>query len=448
MKVYFVTLGCSKNLVDSEYMLGALEYDGYEFTDNPYDAEVVVINTCGFLESAVEEAIETILELAVLKKDGSCKRLIVCGCMVQRYGKKLVGLLPEVDCFLGVSHFGDIVSAIKSTLRDRILISPPRFSSYTRPVLRQVSTPPSFAYLKIADGCSNKCAFCYIPKIRGSLKSRSFDDILAEVRFLDGRKVTELVLIAQDIASFGKDWKDPGALIRLLSLIEETTHNIKWIRMLYAHPDNITEDLIRFMRDSEKVVPYLDIPFQHCSYRLLKAMGRKGAGLFPEKVVEMVRSIYPEIAIRTTFIVGFPGETEQDFMALRGFVKSMEFDHVGVFSYSPEKGTRAASFPDHVSNHVKEDRRLEIYNIQKEISKRKLERFMNRTLDVVIDGLHPECEYLLTGRLKIQAPEVDGRVILVDGTAKVGEIASVHITGVHEYDLEGCIVEGWEREGD
>ncbi len=441
MKIYLVSLGCSKNLVDSEYMLGALRCMGHEFTDNPYDAEVIVINTCGFLESAVEEAIETILELAVFKEKGSCKKLIVCGCMVQRYGKKLVNLLPEVDYFLGVSHFNDIVSAVASALQDRILISHPRFFSYTRPFLRQVSTPSSFAYLKIAEGCSNKCAFCYIPKIRGPLRSRPLSDILTEAKFLDGKKISELVLIAQDIASFGRDWGDSKALIKLLSLLEKTIRNIKWIRILYAHPDNVNEDLIRFMKDSEKVVPYLDIPFQHCSYRLLKAMGRKGAGLFPEKVVEKVRSIYPEIAIRTTFIVGFPGETQRDFMDLKNFVEKMEFDHVGVFSYSPERGTRAATFPDQIPDPIKEDRRLEIYNVQKEISRRKLKRFVNKTLDALVDGLHPECEYLLTGRLKIQAPEVDGKVIFTDGTAKAGEIVSVRITRVHEYDLEGCIIE-------
>ena len=440
MKVYLVSLGCAKNLVDSEFMLGLLLSEGFNYTSVPDEADIIVVNTCGFLESAVEEAIETILEHATFKEKGSCKKLIVSGCMVQRYGKKLVKLLPEVDFFLGTSHYKDIISAAVGKLPQRILISSPVSYSHFQPRFRKLSTPPSFAYLKISEGCSNRCTFCYIPKLRGPFRSRPPDDIIEEAKYLDRQGITELVLIAQDVASYGMDFGNGNALIELLSRLEKLTNSVRWIRLLYMHPDNIRDELIKFVRDSDKVLPYIDVPLQHCSYNILKAMGRKGLGLFPERVIDKIRTIYPEMVIRTSFIVGFPGETRKDFDDLIKFVEDTGFDHVGVFAYSPEVGTKAASLPDQVSEPEREKRRAELYNIQRRISRSKIRKYIGKVVDAIVDGIHPECEYLLTGRLISQAPEVDGKVIFVDGSAKPGEIVTVQITDVHDYDVLGRIV--------
>lgn len=443
-RVLLISLGCAKNLVDSERMLGLLIEEGLSVTSDPNLADVIVINTCGFLQDAVEEGVETILEYARYKEKGSCRAFIVTGCLVQRYGKKLVDLIPEVDCFLGTAHYDDVVMAVRDIfaekLRSKIRISLPCImtESFRRRVL---STPPSYAYLKIAEGCSHRCSYCYIPKIRGSLKSRTPDSVLEEVMFLDSQGIKELVLVAQDLCSYGQDWGSRGSLGKLLENIETITNNIQWIRLLYAHPNTLDDELIITCYRLEKVVPYLDIPIQHCVPSILKAMGRKGRALNPEKVIYRVRDLWPEVTIRTTIIVGFPGETEKEFNALVDFVQKMKFEHLGVFAFSPEKGTKAAQLTSDIPEEIKEERRRILYDVQTEISQSRLNKYKEKTLSVIVDEVHKDPSHFIVGRTPWQAPDVDGCVVITDGNANIGDFVRVQIYDAQEYDLIGKIVD-------
>ncbi|SFN02214.1 30S ribosomal protein S12 methylthiotransferase RimO [Thermodesulforhabdus norvegica] len=443
-KALLISLGCSKNLVDSERMLAILEEAGFSLVSDPARAEAIVINTCGFLEEAVEEAIDTILEYARYKERGVCRVLVVTGCMVQRYGKKLLNLLPEVDLFLGTAHYDDVAEELVRFLKNgerRLKISSPacRFEQFRGRIL---STPPSYAYLKIAEGCSHRCAYCYIPRIRGPFRSRDFEDVLREVAYLDGRDVKEVVLVAQDITSYGLDRRDGGALPRLLKTINATTKNIRWIRVLYAHPATISDDFLKTCADLEKVVPYLDVPLQHCVPGILRTMGRSGKALEPGGVVERIRSLWPGVAIRTTFIVGYPGETDADFEELVEFVKAYRFEHLGVFAFSPEMGTKAARMEGQVSESVRHERRDILYAVQTEISRSRLATFVNRELPVIVDTEDPEGNFSLIGRTEWQAPEVDGCVFIENGFTEPGSIVRVRITGAEDFDLIGEMVDG------
>ncbi|MGC8720372.1 MAG: 30S ribosomal protein S12 methylthiotransferase RimO [Thermodesulforhabdaceae bacterium] len=436
--VYLLSLGCDKNLVDSERMIGILSRHGLVSVTEPEQAELIVVNTCGFIESAVSEAIEHILTLAPYKKHGRCKKLVVTGCMVQRYGKKLIPLLPEVDLFLGTNHYDDIALALNSG-HPPILISRPDSPRAETFLWRSVSTPPSYAYLKIAEGCSNRCSYCMIPRIRGPMKSRPMEDILREAEVLNDMGIPEIIIVAQDVTSYGHDLGRKDALVELLTELERFP-SFRWIRLLYAYPGNITEELLARMSSSSKILPYLDIPFQHVSPAILSAMGRKGIALEPARVIEMVRSFMPDVTIRTTFMVGFPGEGEREFRELVEFVERMELDNVGAFAFSPEQGTKAANLPGQVPEKVKRSRLKTLYSVQKKISRKKLRRYKGKIVPVIIDGVHHESDLLLSGRLPSQAPQIDGIVVVTSGIATPGSIVRARITRTHAYDVEAEIV--------
>lgn len=435
-----VSLGCAKNLVDSEVMVSQLTAMGYRMTSDPSQAALILVNTCGFLESAVQEGIETILELARNRTAGCCQRLIVAGCMVQRYGRKLVTLLPEVDCFLGTDHCYDLEEILRDSKEKatrRLWISPPRFLFHGN-LPRSRSTPFFTAYLKIAEGCSNRCSYCLIPHLRGPYRSRSLEDILTEARGLAAQGVKEINLIAQDTTAFGSDRSDPNALVRLLESLDGID-GIAWVRLLYAYPDHIDTALLCTIAQSEKIVPYLDIPLQHCVPRILKAMGRAEPFANPEELIARIRDHIPEGALRTSIIVGFPGESEAEFQALLEFIQRVEFDHLGAFRFSPEAGTRAAKLPDQLDEQTKSARHEALLTVQQPVSRRRLSLRVGRRVPVMIEGVHPETELLLCGRTAIQAPEVDGMVIITKGRANAGDIVMVQLTAAHDYDLEGEI---------
>ena len=435
-----VSLGCAKNLVDSEVMVSQLTAMGYGMTSDPSEAVLILVNTCGFLESAVQEGLDTILDLARYKNDGCCRQLIVAGCMVQRYGKKLLALLPEVDALLGTEHYYDLARILRhphNQIPQRLWISPPRFL-YDSTLPRTRSTPFFTAYLKIAEGCSHRCSYCLIPHLRGPYRSRSLDDILREVRELAAEGVKEINLIAQDTAAFGSDHANPHALLQLLEALE-TMDGIAWIRLLYAYPDRLATPLLLTMAQSKKIVPYLDIPLQHCVPRILKAMGRTESYANPEELIARIRDHIPGVALRTSIIVGFPGESEAEFEALLAFIQRVEFDHLGAFRFSPEAGTRAARLPDQLDDMTKSDRHEALLAVQRPISSRRLSLHVGRRVPVMIEGFHPETDLLLCGRTATQAPEVDGMVIITRGEANTGDLVTVHITAAHDYDLEGEI---------
>lgn len=434
-----ISLGCAKNLVDSEIMVKQLVDMGYRMSAQPWQAELILVNTCGFLESAVQEAIETIVETAAHKVSGKCSLLIAAGCMVQRYGKKLLAELPEVDIFLGTSHYHGLAAAVESRLggnQRRLWISRPMGVSNAE-LKRVISTGASSAYLKIAEGCDNCCSFCIIPNLRGPLRSESEAGILAQAKDLAAIGIRELNLIAQDTTAFGLDRNEVEALPNLLEKLEALPGPIGWIRLLYSYPERISERLLDVMAHSAKIVPYLDIPIQHCVPEVLEAMGRPARS--PEPIVDKIRSILPDIALRTSIMVGFPGETKAHFNSLLAFIERLRFDHVGVFAFSPETGTRAARLGGRPAARTAESRRSALLELQRDISRQKLEKMVGRTLSVMIEGPHPESDMLLAGRLPTQAPEVDGCVIITEGEAKPGEIKPVLITASHDYDLEATI---------
>ena len=434
-----ISLGCAKNLVDSEQMVKQLLDTGYTMTARAAEAELIVVNTCGFLESAVQEAIEAILEAAAHKRSGKCRMLVAAGCMVQRYGKRLLEELPEVDILLGTSHYHALKAAVESRLGGN-----PRRLWIARPTQvpgdgagRVISTGTYSAYLKIAEGCGNSCSFCIIPHLRGQLRSRQEADIVAEALRLASEGIKEINLIAQDTTAFGLDRNDPEALSGLLEKLDETP-GLQWIRLLYSYPDRITDRLLRTIADSRKVVPYLDIPIQHSAPAILTAMGRPPGS--PERIIDKIRSILPGAALRTSVMVGFPGETRAEFKSLLAFMEQVNFDHAGVFAYSPEAGTRAARLPGRPGKKTAENRRTVLLEVQREISRLRLARRVGQILPVLIEGRHPDTDLLLVGRLPTQAPEVDGCVIITAGHAAPGEIRRVQITAAHDYDLEGVIL--------
>jgi ribosomal protein S12 methylthiotransferase len=437
-----ISLGCSKNLVDSETMATQLLRRGYALTDDAPEASLILVNTCGFLQSAVEEAIETILGYAQLKTDGACDMLVVTGCMVQRYGKKLLELLPEVDVFLGTSHYLHLEKALDEKRGGgsrRLWIGRPRGHDDSTGS-RFLPAPTYSTYLKIADGCSNRCAYCMIPRLRGPYRSRTLRDVVREASELIAQGAVEINVIAQDTTAFGQDRGKDGALIALIEALERHD-DLKWVRILYAYPQRVDERLLSAMRASQKVVPYLDMPVQHCVPHILGAMGRSGSMEELADRVGLIRHYLPDATLRTSLMVGFPGESETDFLTLLEFVETIGFDHLGVFAFSPEPGTRAARFPGQVEESIKSSRRRVLLESQQEVSRKRLSRFVGRALDVLIEGYHPETELLLQGRTAHQAPEVDGMVIITQGTGVPGEIRKALVTDSHDYDLVAMLTE-------
>ncbi|MDB9823197.1 30S ribosomal protein S12 methylthiotransferase RimO [Deltaproteobacteria bacterium] len=439
-KIFLISLGCAKNLVDSENLLGMLKERGFSVVSGLEGADVVIINTCGFIGSAVEESIETIFELVSRKKAGELERLFVVGCFVQRYGYKLRREIPEVDGWLGTGEIYRITELLEadSDSSPLFFIGRPTFlADHNTPRIQ--TTPFYSAYLKIAEGCSHKCSFCSIPGIRGRLRSREIDSLIIEARKMVDSGVKEINLIAQDTTMYGKDLSGNTGLEDLLEKLL-LIRGLKWIRILYSHPLGISDRLLKLMEGEEAICPYLDLPFQHVNNKILQTMGRVFCKENPLQLIERIRSITRRLSIRTTLMVGFPGETDDIYRELYDFVETAEFDHLGTFIYSPEKGTSAARLKGAPDQRIAEMRIDAIMRLQTRISREKNQRLVNQTVPVLIEGFSPETDLLLTGRTETMAPEVDGRVLINRGKGVVGEITSVLIKEAHAYDLVGEII--------
>ena len=437
-----VSLGCSKNLVDSEVMLGLLEKEGYRVTQEPENADLLLVNTCGFIGSAVREAVDEILDLARYKQKDQSKKLVVTGCLVQRYGTELEKELPEVDLFIGTNGFHSIVEQLHGDKPPMPLAHSLEQSPFLMDssLPRRISTPPHRAYMKITEGCINRCSYCLIPSIRGKLRSRPLTDLLTEARRLDTAGVKELTLIAQDLLAYGLDLGNKTNLMDLLQqLVAET--DIPWLRLLYLHPARVQDALLLQMAENSRIVPYLDIPFQHVSDHILKLMNRPYTKVQIRHLMEKVRAIIPDAALRTTMMVGFPGETEEDITELADFLREHHFEHLGVFAYANEDGCKAASFPGQVPEEQKEVRLRQIMELQAEISFTVLQKHVGRVEQVLVEGLSTESDLLLEGRTRFQAPEIDGCVYISKGTAEPGDLVDVTITEAHTYDLVGELKE-------
>lgn len=445
-KVHFVSLGCPKNLVDSEIMLGSMVQANYSVTDDPSEAETIVVNTCGFIEASKKESIQTILDMSQFKKSGKAKRVVVAGCLTQRYKDDLVEGLPEADVFVGSGEFQNIVQILEQNQQDatkKKFFNLPTFLQETS-TLRKNSQPSHRAYLKISEGCMKRCSFCAIPLIRGNLQSRTLAGIVAEAKLLAASGVKELIIISHDFTDYGWDLrkKDPSAiespyeLLKALSDIED----LKWIRLLYLYPDGISPEIIQLMKTRPNLVKYFDMPLQHINNQMLASMNRKMTKEVIKDVLDMIRTQIPEAVLRTQFIVGYPGETEEQFQELLAFVAEQKFDRVGCFIYSPEENTAGGRREDQVEESVKQDRHDRLMALQQDISREKHQAFIGKTVEVIIEGLSEETDLLLQGRTSQQAPEIDGVTYINDGNAKIGDIVQVRITDSAEYDLVGEII--------
>jgi ribosomal protein S12 methylthiotransferase len=448
-KAAVVTLGCARNQVDSEVLLGFLREAGFELTTETDQAEVIVVNTCGFIEAAVKESIDCILELIERKPSGQDQRIIVAGCLVSRYGDKLKESLPEVSAFLKTGDLPEIVGLAAGKQSDLLLEGDCTSNYiYDENTPRILSTPQSTAFVKISEGCDHACSFCTIPKIRGKLRSRTIDSILCEVAHLGAAGIKEVNLVAEDLTSYGAGWDSGvqtgrGHLVDLLAAIDASAA-VDWVRLLYTYPTGITTTLLSSVANLPTVCEYLDLPLQHSSEKILRSMRRPLGRCTPRRLIDEIKSNYPEIHIRTTFIVGYPGENDQDLMDLEDFIRQGYFSGVGVFVYSPEEGSSAFDLASDIDLQEKEARRECLMLAQQEVNTRNLSRQIGQVLDVLIEGMHPESDLLLSGRTRFQAPEVDGGVIINDSDvrdlqADCAGIVKVEITDVAGYDLIGTL---------
>ena len=441
MKVLFISLGCDKNLVDSEVMLKLLEKKGYQFTDDETEADIIIINTCCFICDAKEESVNTILEMAEYRKSGSCKALIVTGCLAQRYQKEILDEIEEVDAVLGTATYDSIAEAVDKALGGQKEL---HFEDIDRLVPEQggrvLTTGGHYAYLKIAEGCDKRCTYCIIPKLRGRFRSVPEERLLAEAEELARQGVKELILVAQETTVYGVDLYGEKRLPELLEKLAAIP-GIRWIRVQYCYPEEITEELIQVIKKEPKICHYLDLPIQHASDRILKRMGRRTTQADLRRIIGRLRQEIPDICLRTTLITGFPGETEDDHEELMRFVDDCEFDRLGVFPYSPEEDTPAAAMPDQIPEEVKQDRRAELMELQQEIAFEKAEDMTGQELTVMIEGKVAD-ENAYVGRTYKDAPGVDGYLFLnTDETLMSGDFARVRVTGAAEYDLIGELIE-------
>ena len=438
---HLVSLGCAKNLVDSELIIGNMTTEGWRFVEDPEAADLLMLNTCGFIQPAVEEAIEEILELARIKEQHPEQKLVVVGCLVQRYKETLPDELPEVDLFVGTEGCHDMAARVGRLFGAKSVAQvelPDRFIMDSS-LPRTLTTPFFRAWFKVTEGCDNRCSYCMIPSIRGNLRSRPIDDLLREACRLEAQGVRELSLIAQDLTAYGNDLGQGTHLTSLLErLLRETT--IPWLRLLYLYPSGIDERLLTLMAANERIVPYLDIPFQHVSSRVLQGMNRRYTSDDLYRLIERIRRYLPEVALRTTFLVGFPGETERDLDELITFLKDSQLDHVGVFPYANEEGCGSEHFPGQVDDEEKLSRRDRILAMQAEISTEIQKKYIGREELVLVEGVSRETDLLLEGRTRFQAPDVDGCVYINDGTANPGDLVKVLIEESQVYDLVGGIV--------
>ncbi|MCQ2459436.1 MAG: 30S ribosomal protein S12 methylthiotransferase RimO [Ruminococcus sp.] len=439
IKVGMVSLGCSKNLVDSERMLFKLKQHGYKLVTEPGLADVAVVNTCGFIQSAKEEAIETILELAKLKEEGTLKKIIITGCLVERYKEETAELFPEADAVIGIGNNKDIIDVLDHVLADEryINFAPKLDAELTGD--RIISTLPFFSYLKIAEGCSNCCSYCAIPMIRGKFRSVLMEDVLSEARFLAENGVTEIVVIAQDTAQYGKDLYGEPKLAELLRELCKID-GLKWIRTLYCYPERITEELLDVIAEEEKIVKYLEIPIQHCNGEILSRMNRWGSTEELEKLFAHIRERIPNVILRTTLITGFPGETEEQFTELAEFIQRVRFDRLGCFPYSREEGTKAYDMPDQIDEETSAHRADIIMEQQMLISAENNEKLLGSKLTAVVEGFDRfgECYF---GRTSLDAPDIDGKVFFSsERPLSVGEYVEIEITDTLDYDLMGEVI--------
>ncbi|MCI7187435.1 MAG: 30S ribosomal protein S12 methylthiotransferase RimO [Fusobacterium mortiferum] len=442
MKLALISLGCSKNLVDSEHYLGILsKRKGMELTSELSEADIVIVNTCGFIGDAKEESIETILEVSEFKETGNLKKLIVAGCLAQKYSEEILKELPEVDAVIGTGDIDKIEKVVDEILENKKVVETKNMTFLANANTERVLTTASHtAYLKISEGCNRACTYCIIPQMRGRLRSRSIEDIVEEAKRLVASGVREINLLAQETTEYGIDLygdKKLAALMKELCKIE----GLKWLRTYYMHPEYVTDELIEVMKSEEKICKYFDVPIQHVSDNILRNMARAKSGEQVKDVLNRIRKAIPEATIRTTLIVGFPEETEENFQELMDYVREFEFDYAGVFKYSREEDTVAYNLPNQVPEEIKEKRYAELVNLQSEIAERKNRRLLGEEIEVMIDGVSSESEYLLEGRTRGQALEIDGKVLTTDGTAKPGEIVKVKFEQNFEYDFVGPIVE-------
>lgn len=442
-KLHLISLGCPKNLVDSEMMLGHLMKDGYKVTDEADDAETIVINTCSFIDEAKEESVQKILEAADLKGAGKLKNLVVTGCLVQRYKEDLVKELPEVDVFIGSGEFQNINKIIGNGEGKKDFFHLPTYLQQDD--TPRVNTEPFYrAYLKISEGCLKRCSFCAIPKIRGNLQSRTIDSIVNEAKLLVAGGVREVNIISHDFTDYGWDLRRKDKMAKespyeLLKALSEVG-GLDWIRVLYLYPDGITDDMIDLIAEKPNLVPYFDMPLQHINDEMLKAMNRQMTGDEIKNVLSKIREKIPEAVVRTQFIVGFPGETQEKFEELLDFIEEQRFDRVGCFQYSPQQGTSGFKIEETVTDEEKQERFDQLMQLQMEISREKHEAYVGKTIEVVVDGVSEETELLLEGRMSTQAPKIDGVVLINDGQASMGDVVRVEVTDSHDYDLIGHIV--------
>ena len=452
MKVGFVSLGCSKNLIDTEIAIGHFTKNNYEIENNPEEAEIIVINTCGFIESAKEEAINTILEMAEYKKK-KCKYLIVMGCLVQRYYEQLVKELPEVDLFIKIDEYNNLWQKIEQLIEEnKVQISTKKGSkkiseiqqlpmpTYNEFYERVITTGKNFAYLKIGEGCSNMCTYCAIPYIRGKFASRRMEEIIEEAKILAKKGIKEIIVIAQDTTKYGIDIYGEPKLAELLQKISEIPE-IKWIRFLYSYPEGITDELIQTVKKNEKICKYFDIPIQHISNKILKRMNRKTSKEEIENLINKLRKEIPEVTLRTSLIVGFPGETEKDFEELKEFVAKAKFDKLGTFMYSKEEGTPASRLPNQIHGNTKKSRYNKIMQIQQKISNENLQKKIGQEYEVLIEAKTLDEKYLI-GRTKQDVPDIDGLVYIKNNNQKlINKFVKVQITDIsNNYDLIGKII--------
>lgn len=446
-KVHFISLGCPKNLVDSEIMAGTLLKDGFEVVGDHSEADTVIVNTCGFIEDSKKESIQRILEMAELKKTGQLKKVVVAGCLTQRYKDDLVEGLPEADLFVGSGEFQNISKILKSSdageTKKTYFNLPTYLQEESTP--RVNSQPGHRAYLKISEGCMKRCAFCAIPLIRGNLQSRTITNIVNEAKLLAAGGVKELIIISHDFTDYGWDLRrknpeakeSPVELLRALTEVE----GIEWVRLLYLYPDGITPEMIDLIKNNRKLVKYFDMPLQHVNDDVLKSMNRKMTRKEIEEALRIIRTEIPDAVIRTQFIVGFPGETEEQFEELLEFIAEQQFDRVGCFQYSPEENTPGGKMPNQVDDETKQRRFEAVMEVQQNISREKHRAFIGKTVEVLVEGFSEETDLLLQGRTSQQAPEIDGVVLINDGQAKVGDMVKVLVTDSMEYDLIGEIVQ-------
>ncbi len=442
-RFHLISLGCAKNLVDSEVMLGSMASEGWELMDDPHDADLLILNTCGFIQPAVEEAISEIFELVRIKESSPGKKIVVVGCLVQRYQEQLQKDLPEIDLFVGTEGAADIAKYVSQMengdLTSKVLLPDRMLMSSSTP--RVISTPVFRAWLKITEGCDNRCAYCMIPAIRGRLRSRTINDLTHEAQNLEEYGVKELSIIAQDSTAYGNDLGQGQNIVRLMQQLLSQT-SIPWFRLLYLYPTGVSNDLLQLMADNPRLMPYLDIPMQHVSDKILRSMNRRYSSEQLYETISRIRSFLPDIALRTTFLVGFPGETESDFLELETFLQKSQIDHVGVFPYANEEGCPSETFPNQIPTGEKQKRRDHLLEVQSQLSSVIQKKYIGRIEPVLVEGLSRETDLLLEGRTRYQAPEVDGCVYINDGVANPGDIVQVHITDTQVYDLIGGIVGG------